>query len=155
MSMSSFERQAWAFGLKAVGALCVAATVWLVFTWPWLLATKNASEHGHPKGSAAYNAAGWTAELLYLGGLAVLVAFGTMGAKSYRRHVWVKPGWRHAPTDPFGMQRWWDGSFWTERTQWDFEVARYHSQYFSHRGCTLRHRSRRAAALHKFSQRER
>jgi hypothetical protein len=59
------------------------------------------------------------------------------------------PGCRHLPSDPYGMQRWWDGSIWTERTQWDFEAARFESQYFTHRGCTVRHKTRRAAALHK------
>ena len=152
--MSPTERQMWALGLKAVGALCVVATVWLMFTWPWYFATHSAVDHGHPKGSTDYNTAGWTAEILYLVALAVLAAFGAFGAKSYQRHRMGIPGWRHAATDPFGLQRWWDGEFWTERTQWDYEVARFGGQYFFHRGCTLRHRSRRTAALHKFYRRE-
>jgi hypothetical protein len=152
--MSPFERQAWAFGLKSVGALCVIATVWLTFTWPWIVATHSAASHGHPKGSSEYNTAGWTAEVLYLVAIAVVVAFAMLGAKSYRRHLMGTPGWRRAPTDPFGLQRWWDGEFWTERTQWDFEVARYPTQYYFHRGCSVRHRSARAAALHRVYRHE-
>jgi hypothetical protein len=148
--MSPFERQAWAIGLKSVGALCVAITVWLIVAWPWIVATHNAADHGHPKGTPEYTAAGWTAEVLYLVALVLLATLSTVGAKSYHRRQMGHPGWRHAPTDPFGLQRWWDGTFWTDRTQWDFEVARFDSQYFTHRGCSVRHRSRRAAALHKF-----
>lgn len=155
--MSRLQRQAWALGFKSLGAIALLAILWVIVAWPWTLATGNAVDHGHPKGSADYNSAGWTAELLYLAALAAVVAFGSMRARAHRRRVMATPGWRHAPTDPFGLQRWWDGAFWTDATQWDFDVARsrFGSQYFTHRGCTMRHRTRRRAALHKLCARDR
>lgn len=153
--MSDFVRGAWALAFKLLAVLALCAALWVILAWPWIVATSNAVDHGHPKGSATYNSAGWTAELLYLTGLVVLVVLSTIGAKSRRRRRMQTPGWRHAPTDPFGMQRWWDGSFWTASTQWDFELARFDSGYFTHRGCRIRHKNRRTAALHRLASRQR
>jgi hypothetical protein len=146
--MDQFNRVAWSLGYRILGIVFSFFALLGLVGWPWFAATRSAARHGHPRGTADYNSAGWTAELLYLGAIVALVAFGTLGERSRRQRRVNRPAWRHAPADPFGMQRWWDGSDWTDTTRWDFDEVPFNRQRFRHGSCALRHRTRSTAALH-------
>jgi hypothetical protein len=140
--MSRFEREASGLGFKLLGGLVLLAAAWWIFTWPWMFATNSAVANGHPKGSAAYNVAGWIAESIYLAVLGALVALLVVWVRSRGK----RPGWRHRPSDPPGLQRRWDGLEWTEDTQWEFNAVRPDGNYLTHGSCTIQHRTSGAAA---------
>ncbi|HZY00228.1 MAG TPA: hypothetical protein VFE92_12200 [Dermatophilaceae bacterium] len=69
--MSRLEREVSGLGFKLLGGLLLLlAAGWWIVTWPWMLATNDAVQAGHPAGSTEYNTAGWIAEIIYLAVLA-------------------------------------------------------------------------------------
>ncbi len=119
--------------LGILGVLVVVVLVWYALAWPWIVATNVAKSRGYTKGSATYNVAGWTSEVLYLSALLAIATTVTLYVV-HRRDGHTRtveqaplpswghpppPSWRHAPLDPPGLLRWWDGRHFTTQTWWD------------------------------------
>ena len=130
--MNRVEREAAGLGIKLVGVLLVVAAGWFVLAWP-------------------YMASGWIAEGIYLAALIALVPLGVRLRRRHQARLMAVPRWRQSASDPAGLLRWWDGTDWTDTTQWEFHAVRPDTSggritHYTHGSCTIRHRSQGAAA---------